>query len=205
MNDRGTGTGEPGLHTIPGTAPCAGDVWVFGYGSLMWDPGFPHVEMRRALLHGYHRALCILSVRNRGTRERPGLALGLVRGGSCRGFAFRIAAEHWPAVQPALWAREMTNAVYTPRTLPVRLEGGDRIEALVFVARPGHPQYRGDMPREQAAALVAQGVGAYGTALDYLRNVVRHLDEFGIADCPLHHVLTLAEAQSELRERTQHD
>lgn len=204
MNDGGrVGAGGAGGSGAGLSAGGNGDVWVFGYGSLMWDPGFPYIEMKRALLRGYHRALCILSVLNRGTRERPGLALGLVRGGSCRGFVFRIEAEQWPVVQPPLWAREMANAVYAPRMLPVRLEGGERIPALVFVARPDHPQYRGDMPPEQAAALVAQGVGGYGTALDYLRNVVRHLDEFGIADCPLHRVLTLAEALS--TEEPTHD
>ena len=144
-------------------------------------------------------ALCILSVLSRGTWEQPGLALGLVRGGSCRGFAFRIAAKQWPIFQPALWAREMSNAVYEPKTLPVTLEGGDRIHALVFVARPEHSRYRGDMPQDEAAALVAQGVGTYGTALDYLRNVVRHLDDFGVADCPLQRVLTIAETYTSER------
>ena len=172
------------------------DTWVFGYGSLMWDPCFPYVEARRALLRGYHRALCILSILNRGTVDRPGLALGLDRGGSCRGFAFRIDAPDLAAAKADLWRREMANAVYVPKMLPVEIAGGGRVPALVFVARRGHPQYVGDLQPEQAAALVTQGTGAYGSALDYLRNVVRHLDEFGIDDCPLHRVLTLAEAKA---------
>jgi glutathione-specific gamma-glutamylcyclotransferase len=170
--------------------------WVFGYGSLMWDPCFAYVEARRALLRGYHRALCILSILNRGTVDNPGLALGLDRGGSCSGFAFRIDAPHVAAAKADLWRREMTNAVYQPKIVPVELAGGGRVRALVFVARREHPQYVGDLQPEQAAALVAQGAGAYGAALDYLRNVVRHLDEFGIGDCPLHRVLTLAEAKN---------
>ena len=181
------------LETWPGEGE---DAWVFGYGSLMWDPCFPYVEARSALLRGYHRALCILSIVNRGTADRPGLALGLDRGGSCRGFAFRIDTPHLAAAKADLWRREMANAVYAPKMLRVKLAHGGRVRALVFVARRGHPQYAGDLRPEQAAALVAQGAGAYGTALDYLRNVVRHLDEFGIDDCPLHRVLRLAEAKA---------
>jgi glutathione-specific gamma-glutamylcyclotransferase len=181
------------FETWPG---ASGDAWVFAYGSLMWDPCFPHVESRRALLRGYRRALCILSILNRGTADRPGLALGLDRGGSCRGFAFRIEARNVAAAKADLWRREMANAVYRPKTLSVELADGGRVPALVFVARREHPQYVGDLQPEQAATLVAQGAGAYGSALDYLRNVVRHLDEFGIADCPLHRVLRLAEAEA---------
>jgi cation transport protein ChaC len=180
------------LETWPGEGE---DAWVFAYGSLMWDPCFPYAEARRALLRGYHRALCILSVLNRGTVDRPGLALGLDRGGSCRGFAFRIDAPHLAGAKADLWRREMTNAVYQPKIVTVGLADGRRVPALVFIARREHPQYRGDLEPEQAAALVAQGKGAYGSALDYLRNVVRHLDDFGIDDCPLHRVLRLAEAR----------
>jgi cation transport protein ChaC len=172
----------------------AREAWVFGYGSLMWDPCFRCVETRRALLRGYHRALCILSIISRGTPEKPGLAVGLDRGGSCSGFAFRLDQDELAAGKAVLWEREMRNGVYRPKVLPVRLVGGERVPALVFVARRDHPQYEGELESQEAAALVAQGTGAYGTALDYLRNVVRHLDEFGIADCPLHHVLRLAEA-----------
>jgi glutathione-specific gamma-glutamylcyclotransferase len=171
-----------------------GDAWVFGYGSLMWDPCFRYLEMRRALLRGYHRALCIRSFINRGTPEKPGLALGLDRGGSCSGFAFRLDPDNLSAAKAALWEREMRNGVYRPKVLPVRVAGGERLPALVFVARPDHPQYAGNLTPEAAAALVVRGIGAYGTALDYLRNVVHHLDQFGIADCPLHRVLRLAEA-----------
>lgn len=88
-----------------------GVAWVFGYGSLMWEPGFPYLERRRALLIGYHRSLCILSIRNRGTVERPGLALGLDRGGACRGFAFRIHPDDVEAARVYLWEREMSHGV----------------------------------------------------------------------------------------------
>jgi len=188
------GSGGRNRPTDAAWPPDAGDAWVFAYGSLMWNPCFPFEDCRRALLRGWHRALCILSILNRGTVERPGLALGLDRGGSCTGFAFRIAPARLAAAKEALWQREMINGVYIPRIAPVVLKGGDRVPALVFTARPGHPQYVPHLTAEQAACLVAQGVGSYGTAIDYLRNVVRHLDEFGIADCPLHAQLRLAEA-----------
>ena len=179
-----------------------GDAWVFGYGSLMWNPCFRYVESRRALLRGYHRSLCILSLRNRGTTDKPGLALGLDRGGSCNGFAFRVVAGDVAEARSLLWQREMPNDAYEPKLLPVRLEAGARVPALAFIARREHRQYVGDLKLERAAALVVQGVGASGTALDYLRNVVVHLDDFGIADCPLHRVLELAETMSAGRGRT---
>ncbi len=170
--------------------------WVFGYGSLMWDPGFPHAEARPALLRGYHRSLCVLSVRNRGTAERPGLALGLARGGACRGIAFRVADPAAAAARAYLWEREMATLAYAARTLNVRLlddATGRRVPALVFVSRRDHPQYCGDLAPDAAARLVAQGCGDYGTALDYLRETVRHLDDFGVRDGPLHRILALAE------------
>jgi cation transport protein ChaC len=179
--------------------PAGDDAWVFAYGSLMWDPCFPFEERHPALLRGWHRSLCILSILNRGTRERPGLALGLDRGGSCAGVAFRVAPDEVAAARTRLWRREMANDVYVARMASVRLDAGGRVPALIFAARPGHPQYAGDLPPERAAALVAQGVGAYGTALDYLRNVVRHLDDFGIDDGPLHAILGLAEAAAQER------
>jgi glutathione-specific gamma-glutamylcyclotransferase len=184
-----------------------GDLWVFGYGSLMWDPGFAYAEARHARVYGYHRALCLLSVRNRGTQARPGLVLAMDRGGSCHGIAFRIAAPDVESTRLYLWEREMATGAYRPALLSARLHhetrsetrgggarsGGTRAEVLAFVARPDHAQYfRAETP-EQAASLVRQGRGAYGTSLDYLRNVVCHLDAIGIADGPLHRVLQVAE------------
>ena len=98
-----------------------GDLWIFGYGSLMWDPGFPHVDLAPALIFGYHRELCIYSSRWRGTPEQPGLVLGLDRGGACRGIAFRIAAPDVVTSLDALWDREMRRGVYHPRLLRARL------------------------------------------------------------------------------------
>lgn len=188
-------TAPPGRVIV--TSAWRNEPWVFAYGSLMWDPGFPCAESHAALLRGYHRSLCILSIRNRGTDERPGLVLGLDRGGSCAGRALRVAADHVEATLAYLERRELATQSYRPRMLPVRLgpggRAGERVWALSFVADPGHCQYAGGLPPTAAAALVRQGRGSYGGSLDYLRNVVEHLDAISIADGPLHRILALAE------------
>jgi cation transport protein ChaC len=184
-------------HRQIGECPSGGgDLWVFGYGSLMWEPGFSYAEAVPARLGGYHRALCLLSIRYRGTPERPGLVLALDRGGSCRGLAFRVAVEHAEATRAYLWAREMPTEAYLPRELPVRLGDGRRVAALAFVARREHSQYFRPESAKQAAGLVVQGCGPRGSSLDYLRNVVCRLDDFGITDVALHRVLALAEQRS---------
>src|SRR5438445_952889 len=111
-----------------------GDLWVFGYGSLMWSPGFGYKQKRVARAYGYHRALCILSTRYRGTHRKPGLVMGLCRGGSCWGMAFRISRTEVRRALARLWNREMPRRVYEPRRVPVRLPGGRRVQALAFVA-----------------------------------------------------------------------
>lgn len=170
-----------------------GDFWVFAYGSLMWDPRFPVVDSRPARLNGYHRALCVLSIQNRGTPERPGLVVGLKRGGSCVGRALFVEHTHTRETLNYLTQRELTNHVYAPRLISVRLENNTKVEALAFVARPDNPQYAGHLDTEAQARYVLQGHGPYGSSLDYLRNVCRHLDEFGITDGPLHATLAFAE------------
>lgn len=182
--------------------PTLGDLWVFGYGSLMWDPRFDHEEAVHARVHGYHRALCLLSVRNRGTPERPGLVVALDRGGSCRGIAFRVAAPRVEATRAYLWERELYTGAYRPLQVPTRLADGRRITALTFAAVPGHAQHHHPASPEAAAQLVLQGRGSYGSALDYLRNVIRHLDAFGIPDGPLHRILSIAEAAAASHEVT---
>lgn len=202
MKPRGQEIGED--DPWPATAEGDGSAWVFGYGSLMWDPGFPVSEAAWGLVRGWHRALCILSVFNRGSRERPGLALGLAPGGSCRGLALRVAAADIAACRAELWRREMPTRAYEARLLPVRLDDGRHIRALAFIARRGHPQCVEDLAPEAAAALVADAEGRYGSALDYLRNVVFHLDGFGINDGPLHQILALAEARAASQPRADH-
>lgn len=189
-------TSRPERALTQGAATLAvdGPLWVFAYGSLMWDPGFPVREVRAGRIAGYHRALCILSIRNRGTVERPGLVVGLKPGGSCVGQVLSVADDDAPQALADLAKRELSTQAYIPRHLGVRLADGSRVKALAFVARPEHPQFVTGLSLAQQAALVAQGVGPYGSALDYLRNLCRALDERGLPDGPLHRVLVAAEA-----------
>jgi cation transport protein ChaC len=167
-----------------------GDLWIFGYGSLMWDPGFPYVEWAPGLVYGYHRALCIYSSRWRGTPERPGLVLGLDRGGACRGIAFRIAHSDVSTSLEALWKREMSRGVYHPRLLRARLPR--RVaRVLAFVADPLHPGYAGTLPTERTAELVANCCGDRGPNIEYLARTLRHLTELGVRD---HNLLRVMEA-----------
>lgn len=169
------------------------DIWVFGYGSLMWNPGFEHVEAQPALLHGWHRSFCVYSHRYRGTPERPGLVLGLDRGGSCRGMAYRVAKSRALEVLDYLWDREMVNGVYTPRVLRPKTRDG-RPRCHVFTVDRSHHQYAGGLCEQDMIRLIEQGVGKGGHNREYLANTVRHLDELGISDGPLHRLLTLLEA-----------
>lgn len=173
-----------------------GDLWVFGYGSLMWSPGFRPLERRVAYLRGYHRALCILSTRYRGTARRPGLVMGLCRGGSCWGIAYRVAAAGVPRVLRLLWKREMLRKVYQPRLVPVRIGHGRRVRALAlaFVADAGHPQFARELDLHGRARLVAQGIGQRGRCIEYIRNTVAHMHALGVADPHLERVLATAEA-----------
>jgi cation transport protein ChaC len=183
-------------HLYPGRElkPTPGrGFWVFGYGSLMWRPGFPFVEALPALLHGYHRAFCIQSTHYRGNAKQPGLVLGLDRGGACRGRAYRVAAVEAGAVARYLHEREMVGGVYEPRWLKIRTSKGLRI-AAAYVADRQNEQYAGKLPEARIVAAIRRGVGIAGTNRDYLRNTVRHLDELGIADGPLHRLLKLVDA-----------
>lgn len=174
--------------------PPRGDFWVFGYGSLMWDPGFPYLREEPALLYGYHRAFCIYSQRYRGTRERPGLVLGLDRGGACRGRAFRVAAADGEAVICYLYEREMFDHVYEPRWLEV-LVGRRRVRALAHVANRANVAYAGKLADARVVEIILGGHGARGPNIDYLVNTVAHIDELCIADTPIHRILRLVEAK----------
>ncbi len=180
--------------------PADEDFWVFAYGSLMWRPGFPFRESQPALLRGYHRAFCVLSFHYRGTAQRPGLVLGLDRGGSCRGRAFRVAATDGRSVADYLHEREMITGVYDPRWLPVEVPGR-RVLAATYLVDPQHEQYAGKLGDTAAVKLIRQGQGHSGSNLEYLENTVRHLDDLGIADCPLHRLLRLAEEGSERKRK----
>lgn len=160
------------------------DLWVFGYGSLMWRPGFPHQEAVPARLWGLHRALCVYSWVHRGTERRPGLVLGLDRGGSCRGIAFRVAEHNGDSVKSYLRQRELVTSVYRERTAAVRLEGdrGGGVTALIYEVDRTHPQYAGVLEPPAALALVRHGQGQSGSNRDYVLNTAAHLEELGIRD-----------------------
>jgi cation transport protein ChaC len=161
-----------------------GDLWVFGYGSLMWRPGFDYEEAAHATLIGGHRALCVYSHVHRGTPQRPGLVLGLDMGGSCEGMAFRVAARHKRATLAYLQRREQVTNVYRPvlRSVSLRLEEPLTTRALCYMINRRHPQYAGILPLGQQARLVRRGKGRSGKNTDYVLNTVRHLRECGIED-----------------------
>src|SRR6185503_7632409 len=169
-----------------------GDLWVFGYGSLMWSPGFSYIRKARGRIHGYHRALCILSTRYRGTKRKPGLVMGLCRGGSCWGMAYRVHAERVRQALARLWKREMPRRVYAPRLLQVQLGSGRQVRALAFLADPTHPAYVRELDLHGRARLVAQGIGQRGSAVDYIRNTLAHMQALGVNDPHLERVLHAA-------------
>lgn len=175
-----------------------GDLWIFGYGSLMWSPGFRASRKSPALARGYHRAMCILSHRYRGTPDKPGLVMGLCRGGSCWGMAFRVPAARVRRVLAMLWRREMLNRVYKPKLIPVTVAPGGRggrakrLRALAFVADTAHRQYVGELDLHGRARLVAQGIGERGHCVDYIRNTLEHMLALGLNDPHLARVLDLA-------------
>jgi glutathione-specific gamma-glutamylcyclotransferase len=166
------------------------DLWVFGYGSLMWRPGFDYVERQLAWLRGYHRALCIYSHVHRGTPERPGLVLGLDRGGSCRGVAFRVERAKAQATIAYLRAREQVTAVYVERRVRLRLDDGREVEALTYVVDRRHVQYAGKLPLEQILEYVRAGVGQSGENPAYVLNTHRHLAELSLRDPVLAHIVS---------------
>jgi cation transport protein ChaC len=160
----------------------AGDFWVFGYGSLMWRPGFDYVERTTATLHGHHRALCVYSHVHRGTPERPGLVLGLDRGGACRGVAFRVEPGKRDATIAYLRGREQVTGVYLESRVTVRLADGRRVEALTYTVDRAHGQYAAKLARPDLLRLVRQGQGQSGPNDEYVRHTHAHLVELGVRD-----------------------
>lgn len=151
----------------------------------MWRPEFAFVEQVRGRIHGFHRALCIYSHHWRGTPERPGLVLGLDRGGSCVGSCFRIAAEAAATTLEQVRARELVTSVYEEIAAPVRLADGRRQVALAYVARRDHHQFAGTLPLTEVVRIVRGGTGAGGSNMDYVQSTVRHLGEMGLRDAVL--------------------
>ncbi|HYC63421.1 MAG TPA: gamma-glutamylcyclotransferase [Reyranellaceae bacterium] len=160
--------------------------WVFGYGSLMWNPGFATPETQAARLQGWHRAFCIYSEHYRGTPKKPGLILGLLPGGACRGLAHRLPRATYDAVRRYLIVREIDNdGVYEETVRPIHLADGRTVDALVYLADRQHRQFAGKLPERRALALIRQGHGATGSNLEYVHNTLAHLRELGIRDAAL--------------------
>ncbi|MBM3504021.1 MAG: gamma-glutamylcyclotransferase [Alphaproteobacteria bacterium] len=172
--------------------PRGDDLWIFGYGSLMWNPAIEVAERRPARLRGWHRRFCLWLPAGRGTAENPGLMMALDRGGSCRGVALRIAARHIEHETEVLWRREMLAGAYDPRWVSLHSAEGE-IVGVTFVVNRTHPLYAGRLPPAVQVRHLATAKGRLGRARDYLHNTVVHLDELGVADGPLHRLLAKVE------------
>ncbi len=176
--------------------PDAVTHWVFGYGSLIWNPGFAYVSAQQGLLRGAHRKLSIVSHHHRGTVEQPGLVFGLARGGSCRGMMFEVAAGEWQQVRLYLKERELVTSVYREVLRPVRLADGRLVLGLAYVVDEHHDQFAGNLSLEQQLAMVRAGVGLSGRNVDYVLNTARHLAELGIRDRQLMAIAELLREES---------
>lgn len=159
-------------------------MWVFGYGSLIWDPGFPVAERRLARLSGWRRSFCMWSIHHRGTPEAPGLVLALDRaaGAACDGVGFRVTPGAEDATLAGLRERELISSAYLEMRLPIALAEGGTVEALTYVIDPEHGQYCGALTPEDQARVIAQAVGRRGPNRDYLAATAAHLADLGIAD-----------------------
>ncbi len=168
-----------------------GDLWIFGYASLLWRPEFEVVEHHAAYVRGWHRALRMASRVNRGTPERPGLVFALLPGGSCHGAVYRVPRGEAGEVLTRLWQREMPNGVYDPRWLPCETGKGS-LRALAFTLSRQSPQHTGHLHDEQLLHILRHARGRYGTTLDYLLETAQALAERGVRDAEIERQVALA-------------
>jgi cation transport protein ChaC len=168
------------------------DLWIFAYGSLMWRPGFAFEERHPARLRGFHRRFCIVSRHHRGSFERPGLVLGLDRGGATQGVAYRVAAHHAGDVLRRVRARELISGVYREALLTVTLLGEDarQVAAIVYLAEPHHPSFNPRLPVKLQAHIIAHAHGRSGDNLGYLASTVGELLRLGIRERELERIAT---------------
>ncbi|MEW6561403.1 MAG: gamma-glutamylcyclotransferase [Pseudomonadota bacterium] len=194
---------DHGLPQFPGREPQEmlettlasrppGDLWVFGYGSLIWNPEVRHNEVRPARVWGWRRTLRMWSRINRGTEEQPGLVFALMAGGSCSGIALRVPQEHAERELHQLWKREMPRAVYDPRWLPTRTPQGV-VQALAFTLAPSSPSYTGALDDAQLLSILRTCRGRYGTTYDYVARTARALRDIGIRDAEIERIMRLAD------------
>ncbi len=166
------------------------DLWVFGYGSLIWKPDFEFAERRPAKVHGWHRALKMWSRINRGTPEQPGLVFGLLSGGSCQGMVFRIQRQSGREVLTRLWGREMITGVYDPKWLICHTSHGP-VRALAFTLSRQSPSHTGTLTEDEYRRIFAQATGIYGTTLEYAHKTLEELRRMKIRDRALERLLRL--------------
>jgi cation transport protein ChaC len=166
----------------------ASDVWVFGYGSLMWNPAFTYAERRVGVIRGWHRRFCLWLEMGRGSPANPGLMLALDRGGACRGVAFRIPAHDVRHELLLIWRREMFGTAYLARWTQVHTVGAT-VPAITFVVNRAHPQYAGRLSDAETATRIASASGALGTCASYLQNTLDHLASLGIRDAGLQRIV----------------
>ena len=178
------------------------DRWVFGYGSLMWRPGFPYLERRPALHHGRRRAFCIYSVHHRGTPQRKGLVLGLAPGGAVRGIAYLVSEADWPSTYAYLMEREQPTETYIEHYAEARLDDGRKVRALTFLSDHCHPQWAGVLSLEAQADLIAGASGLSGRNVDYLTDLIEHLRAERVCDANMERLLVLVLAREEAAKKT---
>ena len=171
------------------------DLWIFGYGSLIWRPEFDFSERRSAHVHGWHRALKMWSTINRGTPQVPGLVFGMLSGGSCQGMVFRIPRSAGDEVMRKLWQREMPNAVYDPRWLACKTPQGT-VKALAFTLSRQSPHHTGELAPDEYRRIFSEAQGIYGTTFDYARATFDELQRLGIDDKALKRLLSYAQSNS---------
>ncbi|MZR30101.1 gamma-glutamylcyclotransferase [Sneathiella litorea] len=162
-------------------------LWVFGYGSLLWNPAFHFTEWQPARLFGFRRRFCLQASIGRGSPEKPGLMLALDHGGSCKGRAFHIAPEKIDSETDILWMREMVSGAYNARHIHIQLPDR-KVKGLTFVINRSHPRYVSNIGMEETVQLLASGEGHLGTCRDYLNNTIAHLDEMNVQDRYLHEI-----------------
>lgn len=186
---------DPTARIIPDAEHCAsvakilaahpgggGDVWMFAYGSLIWNPMIHFTERRIATVHGYHRRFCLWTHLGRGSVETPGLILGLERGGACRGVVYRIEKDLAQPELELLWRREMVTGSYCPRWVSIATQEGGRGWAIAFIINRAHPRYAGLVPEDRIVAAIAKAKGALGPCASYLFDTAAHLEALGVRD-----------------------
>lgn len=173
-------------------------MWVFGYGSLLWNPGFEVAESVVGRLDGYARSFCMRSIHHRGTEDDPGLVLALdeAAGVGCEGVALRVKPGAEDETLAYLRERELISSAYLEKLLPIALTDGRSVSAYAYVIDETHVQYCGGLPLEEQAQIIARAVGGRGPNTEYLYNTAAHLNEIGLADADLDWLVRRVQALS---------